>query len=151
MEKWNRMEIPRQIKLLIYCTQCHFYQLIFSKFMGAASKFPRTCSQTKNLLQTINYSRSDRYSLGHQIQKVLNASISPICNTVGYLERMPHSWPVTVSITPERMYTCLSRRHIAMGIFWLLNSNLGRRALKRNFFQNLNVLKFMYFWSYVQY
>ena len=102
-------------------------------------------------LQTINYSRSDRHPLGHQIQKVFNSSISPICNTVGYLERMPHSWPVTVSITPERMYTCLSRRHISMGIFWLLNSNLGRRALKRKFFQNLNVLKFMYFWSYVQY
>ena len=94
-------------------------------------------------LQAMNYSRSDRYPLGHQIQKVLNANISPICK---FKLR-----PVTVSMTPERMYTCLSRRHIFMSIFWLLYSNLGRRALKRNFFQNLNVLKFMYFWSYVQY
>ena len=94
-------------------------------------------------LQTIKYSRSDRYPLDHRIQKVLNASISPICK---FKLR-----PVNVSITPERMYTCLSRRHIFMCIFWLLNSNLGRRALKRKFFQNLNVLKFMYFWSYVQY
>ena len=29
-----------QIKMSIYSTQCHFHQLIFSKFMGGATKFP---------------------------------------------------------------------------------------------------------------